>query len=138
LSNSRIDALRLAYEALERHNRSAAAAVLHREFALVAPASWDGAERTYLGAVGLGRYLDEHARVVDGYRWVPLRFTELDEGRIVVLVQEEGFSRVARVRIEPHLAGHAWTMPGSFATRLEIHCDDPLIADGRRLAQQGL
>jgi hypothetical protein len=138
VSRSRPDALRLAYEALERHNRSAAAAVLHEEFALVAPEGWTGAERTYLGAVGLGRFLDEHARVVEGYRWQPRKFIEIDETHLIVLVREVGCTRVKRVPIQPRLATHAWTIPGSFATRLEIHCDHPLILEGERLAAEGL
>jgi hypothetical protein len=138
VSRSRIDALRLAYEALERHNRSAAAAVLHPEFALIAPEGWTGSEQTYLGAVGLGRFLDEHARVVDGYGWVPRKYTEIDERHLLVLVREVGYTRARRVPIEPRFATHAWTMPGSFATRLEIHAERPLILDGERLAAEGL
>ena len=62
---------------------------------------------------------------------------ELDEGRLVALVQEEGFTRHTRIPIDPRPAAHAWTMPGSFATRLEIHCDNPLFVDGQRLAGNG-
>jgi hypothetical protein len=138
VSSSRLDALRLAYEALGRHNRSAAAAVLHEDFALVAPEGWTGSERTYLGAVGLGRFLDEHARVLDGYGWMPRKFIEIDETHLVVLVREVGNTRAKHVPIEPNLATHAWTIPGSFATRLEIHCDRLLILEGERLAADGL
>jgi hypothetical protein len=138
VSSSRLDALRLAYDALGRHNRSAASAVLHEEFVLVAPDGWTGSERAYLGAVGLGRFLDEHARVLDGYGWVPRKFIEIDETHLLVLVHEVGYTRAKRVPIQPRLATHAWTIPGSFATRLEIRCERPLILEGERLASEGV
>jgi hypothetical protein len=135
--SSRLDALRLAYDALGRGNRSAAAAVVHEDFVLVAPPGWTGSEHTYQGAVGLGRYLDEHHRVVDDYTWVPRQLFELADGRLLALIREEGFTKTTRIPIEPRLAAHAWEMPGSFATRLEIHAERPMILDGERLAAEG-